>query len=277
MTPTPPDPFDPIDPAILEQVGRRLRLGMGAALLAIPVLILATDLRWTEVLAIPLFAIVFPTLSVAQAPLVRGLMIHREEAYVSSGIAILVMGGVAMGLIALGPGLEAGGLAPLPWGTLGLWTVGLLVGALLLSVVFAPLEKRLWRPAPNPTLDDGLMDALMPRTPEERRLFAGLSLAAGWGEEMAYRGYLPAAFLLLGIPGWWAMGAAAGLFGLLHAYQGLSGVVRTALVGFLLGSSVMLTGSLFPAMAAHALLDLVLGLILGPRILRSRTSGPPVP
>jgi membrane protease YdiL (CAAX protease family) len=270
---TPP----PIDPELMERVGRRLRIGLGLALVAIPVLILGTDLRWTEVLAIPLFAIVFPTLSLAQAPLVRGLIIDREEAYVSSGIAILIMGGVAMGIIALGPGLLASGLAPLPWTTFALWTLGLLTGALLLSLVFAPIERRLWRPSHRNTLDDGLMDTLMPRTPEERRLFAGLSLAAGWGEEMAYRGYLPAAFLLLGIPAWGAMAVAAGIFGLLHAYQGASGVVRTALVGLLLGSSVMVTGSLFPAMAAHALLDLVLGLILGPRILRGQGTGEPNP
>jgi membrane protease YdiL (CAAX protease family) len=117
------------------------------------------------------------------------------------------------------------------------------------------------------------MDALMPKTPEERRLFAGLSLSAGWGEEMAYRGYLPAALMVMGLPAWWAMGVAAGVFGLLHAYQGPSGVVRTAAVGFLLGSSVILTESILPAMAAHALLDLVLGLVLGPRMLKARDQG----
>jgi uncharacterized protein len=116
-----------------------------------------------------------------------------------------------------------------------------------------------------------MVDALLPRTPEERRLFAGLSLAAGWGEEITYRGYVPAALVLAGAGPWAAMGVAAVAFGFLHAYQGPVGVVRTALLGLLLGASVILTGSLFPAMAAHALVDLVLGLVLGPRLLdRSR-------
>jgi membrane protease YdiL (CAAX protease family) len=263
---TPPD----VDAGMFEQIRRRILIGLGLAGALALALTVGTDLGWTGVVGIPLFGVVFPTLAVAQAPLTRILILDREEAYLSSGKAILVLGGIAMALVALGPGLELAGLQFLPFGTFVIWTAGLLVAALLLSVSFEPLERRLWRRSPSGTLEAGLMDALMPRTPEERRLFAGLSLSAGWGEEMAYRGYLPAALVVAGLPVWWAMGAAAAVFGLLHTYQGPSGVVRTAAVGFLLGSSVILTESIFPAMAAHALLDLVLGLVLGPRILRAR-------
>lgn len=267
---TPP----PVDPELFDQIGRRLRIGLAIALAAVPILMFGTDLSWTEVLGIPLFALVFPTLAVAQAPLTRLLILDREDAYLSSGTAILALGGLAMGLVALGPGTEMAGLQPIAPGPFVAWTLGLLVAGLLISVTFQPIEQRMWRASSKEEDASSLMEALLPQTPPERRLFAGLSVSAGWGEEMAYRGYLPAALMVAGIPAWWAMGLASGVFGLLHMYQGPSGVVRTAGVGFLLGSSVLLTGSLLPAMAAHALLDLVLGLVLGPRILKARKSDP---
>jgi len=276
-----PDPEIPDPQAVAGIVGRRLRLGAAFALVLTLALAFGTELPLLEALALPVFLVLFPTLALAQTPLLPYFRFERISAYLSSGFTILIMGALAMALVALGPGADAAGIAWTGAGSFLGWTAALTAGAILLSLAFRPLEARAWRPSEggpegSGTLDDGLIDALLPRTPEERRLFGGLSLAAGWGEEMAYRGYVPAALLVAGLPAWWAFGIAALAFGLLHAYQGPVGVVRTALLGFLLGASVIYTGSIFPAMAAHALVDLVLGLVLGPWIL-SRSSDPTRP
>jgi membrane protease YdiL (CAAX protease family) len=270
--------------ALARAVGRRLRWGAALALAGTLGLAFGTEIPFLEVMALPIFLVVFPTLALAQTPLLHLVPIERRSAYLSSGLTILIMGALAMGLAAVGPGAEAVGIAPMETSAFLGWTAALTVGAVLLSVVFRPLEARAWKRSERGTLDDGMLDALLPRTPEERRLFGGLSLAAGWGEEMAYRGYVPAALVMAGLDPWAAMGLAALAFGFLHAYQGPFGVVRTALLGSLLGASVLLTGSLFPAMAAHALVDLILGLFLGPWLLdrspdpdSDRSSGPPNP
>ena len=56
-------------------------------------------------------------------------------------------------------------------------------------------------------------------------------------------------------------------FGVLHSYQGKLGVVRTGVVGFFMGAAFIYTGSLWPPMVAHALIDLVAGLVLRDRLL----------
>lgn len=272
----PGSPETPDPEALGRIVGRRLRWGATLALGLTLALAFGTDLRILEVIALPVFLVLFPTLALAQTPLLPLVKFERPSAYLSSGFTILIMGALAMGLVALGPGAGAAGIAGLGLGEFLGWTAALTAAALVLSLAFRPLEARAWRRSEGGTLDEGLIDALLPRTPEERRLFGGLSLAAGWGEEMAYRGYVPAALVVAGLPAWWGFSIAALAFGLLHAYQGPVGVVRTALLGLLLGASVIITGSIFPAMAAHALVDLVLGLVLGPWLL-SRSSDPPSP
>jgi membrane protease YdiL (CAAX protease family) len=100
--------------------------------------------------------------------------------------------------------------------------------------------------------------ALLPRTPTERRVFAGLAVTAGICEEVLYRGFGLAALRWLapdlGTTALIALTAVA--FGLAHLYQGPFGVVMTGLVGAYLAWIVIATGSLVPAMLLHALLDL---------------------
>ena len=103
---------------------------------------------------------------------------------------------------------------------------------------------------------------LLPRTAPEKGIFAGLSFIAGFGEEIAYRGFALAwTAQLVGSPI-----AAVGLtslgFGLLHAYQGVLGVFRTGLLGALYAVSVVTTGNLWPAILSHIAVDLLAGLVL---------------
>lgn len=83
---------------------------------------------------------------------------------------------------------------------------------------------------------------------------------AGFGEEFVYRGYLlnRVAQLLGGARRAWLVGlcATAVVFGLGHAYQGASGVIDTALFGFLFGVLYLLAGrNLWVAVIAHGVAD----------------------
>jgi membrane protease YdiL (CAAX protease family) len=118
-----------------------------------------------------------------------------------------------------------------------------------------------------------LLRQLLPRGRKERSVFAMLSIAAGVGEELAYRGYaIPVLAPMMGAPG--AVGLTSVVFGILHGYQGLLGTVRTALVGGILAWGFLTSGSLLPAIIAHSLIDLVAGLLVGERLLPPETSGP---
>jgi membrane protease YdiL (CAAX protease family) len=100
-----------------------------------------------------------------------------------------------------------------------------------------------------------------PLLPAERRdfpAFAVLSTTAGICEEFLFRGYLywyaarfmsPIAAALL----------QAVLFGLGHIYQGRKGVVLTGFAGLFFTGIVAVSGSLWAAMLAHALMDLNAG------------------
>ncbi|MFN8570973.1 MAG: CPBP family intramembrane glutamic endopeptidase [Gemmatimonadaceae bacterium] len=104
--------------------------------------------------------------------------------------------------------------------------------------------------------------AVLPHTREELRWFYALSLTAGVCEELLYRGYLPAV-LAPWLTWWGAALLALVAFGLGHAYQGRAGVLKTTVAGAFFVGVVALTGSLVPAMALHALVDIGSGASVG--------------
>jgi CAAX protease family protein len=106
----------------------------------------------------------------------------------------------------------------------------------------------------------GQLVALLPHTGRELCWFLGCSLTAGFCEEFLFRGY----FIEVFAPwlSWWGAAAlAVPFFGILHAYQGWNGVMRTGGVGVLFTLVVALFGSLLPAIALHALVDIGAGVI----------------
>lgn len=100
----------------------------------------------------------------------------------------------------------------------------------------------------------------MPGDRTERALWAGVSLAAGVGEELSYRGVVFTLLdRLLGDPVAATLGMAI-LFGLAHAVQGWRGVTVTAVYAVIAQALVLWSGSLYVAMAWHVAYDVVAGL-----------------
>ena len=83
--------------------------------------------------------------------------------------------------------------------------------------------------------------------------------AAGFGEELLYRGFLMDRLQRLrGIGGniWLVIFIQAALFGISHGYQSMSGVIVTGVVGFFFGwLRVRCGGNLWACIIAHALVD----------------------
>lgn len=236
-----------------------------AALFAYPPAVaLGYILRLSTVDAFVLAALVapLPLLAVAQVPLAKASLteattLDRSSVYLESATTILLLGGVALAAGLREPGAAALGLGLLPLRVLLAWSCGLLLGAFVLIAFFHALGRAGGMP------DSPLLIALLPETARERCLFVFLSIVAGLGEEVAFRGYVLSQFASLGLSPWGAAIASAVPFGALHAYQGWWGVFRTGFLGFAFASSVVLSGSLWPAVIAHAGLDVVGGLWLG--------------
>lgn len=267
--PTEPGPARP-GPAEFEPAWvRPLVVG---ALVAFPMLTglvwWATPLGVWDALFVVFLLELLPAFSLTQVPLAEGMVAHgmaleRIPVYVTSAAVILFLGWAALVLGAGGEGPELLGMVALPPIQLLLWSAGLTAVALLLLAVFAAASRALGR------TESAVLRALIPRTPAEKGAFVGLSVAAGLGEELAYRAYaIPALAVLVGSP-WAAAALSSVVFGFLHAYQGILGMSRAASLGFVLAASLLVTGSVLPAILAHTAIDVIAGLFLGEQFLNT--------
>src|SRR5580693_1823572 len=112
---------------------------------------------------------------------------------------------------------------------------------------------------------------ILPVTQEERAWFAFVSVTAGICEEILYRGFL-IRYLSNGpwhAGLWIALAIASISFGLAHGYQGLCGIIGTAVLGAAIAMLFMASGSLWLPMALHAIIDLRILLLLRPGDLAS--------
>ncbi len=210
-----------------------------------------------------------PLNGIAQATMARGATdIARIPVYASSAVLIIVLGAAS----AIVGGLEAGpaslGLVPLDPPSLAAWTV------MIVAAVLGLMMLSTWVARSTGLRDAPLLARLLPRTRFERACFAGLSLVAGTGEEIAYRGYAMSALGAMSVGPWMAAAITSVAFGLLHSYQGARGTVTTGVAGFVFAASFILAGSVWPAIAAHVIIDLIAGLVLGERLLTHGDGGP---
>ena len=174
--------------------------------------------------------------------------------------AVLVAG--APGLTAADVGLRwprlAGGAAP--------YTVAGAVGLAGSLALLAGLRYRIDRGAEVVAPAEVL--ALIPRTTAERRAFASVSITAGVCEEVLYRGLLLAVAVAVwpDIPAVRLVLLSGIAFGLAHAYQGVPGMLTTAVLGASLAVLYVGSGSLLLPVLYHVLVDLrVLVLAVGRR------------
>lgn len=146
----------------------------------------------------------------------------------------------------------------LPIGKAGLF--GLLFDVALLGLFVYLLFFRAISPAriaelrePSPGRDT------LPETAGALALYSIAGVAAAICEELLFRGFL--FWLLTPVIGvWGALLASSALFGLGHAYQGTSGIIRTTFIGLALGTGYALTHSLWWLMVMHVIVNLYTGL-----------------
>lgn len=196
-----------------------------------------------------------PALMILQARLLDQLPAEaeREGVYFSSALAVWILAILAMlaakhsGLTRTDLRLETISTAVL-LGSAGLTTLaGLVIMAAGRALDVSESE---------------LVDYLIPRTTPEKIAFAGLSVSAGIAEELVFRSFLIAVIHHASGSLTMAVAISVAAFAVTHAYQGLLGVLRVILLGLILTAPFLITGSVYPSMIAHVVLDLLAGLVL---------------
>lgn len=108
----------------------------------------------------------------------------------------------------------------------------------------------------------GDLSSLAPQSATENRYFFLVSITAGICEEVLYRGILMGALIpALGL--WSAVALSSVVFGMGHMYQGLTGIVKTTLLGLLMALLTVFSGSLLVAILLHVVIDLTSGRMMG--------------
>lgn len=209
---------------------------------------------WTTILVA-----VLPPLSILQArALAQVELPPRLALYAQSALSLWILAGATLLVVAIGDIDTASiGLRALPLPELLVWTGALTVGGVLVMLAAHWIGVR----------ESATLAGLLPQTAAERLAFVGLSVTAGICEELVFRGFLiPAIGAAVGSMVVAAVIAAA-VFGLVHAYQGFPGALRAATLGALLSVVLLATGSIVPAILAHAAIDVIGGFWLGPRLI----------
>jgi hypothetical protein len=110
---------------------------------------------------------------------------------------------------------------------------------------------------------DPAVRLFMPTTRRQRALWLAVAAMAGISEEATYRGVLFALLWMVTGSGIAAALLAAVAFGVSHAVQGWRTAGIVTLIALLLHGLVAFSGTLYPAIVAHALYDMIAGLTYG--------------
>ncbi len=184
---------------------------------------------------------------------------NRESALAMAGIPLalrfyamllpqVVLGGVAV-VTGLVEGIE---LFPRQAPTMMSWVAGLVFLAVALILVWPHWHRSVEEHKPTWRL-------FAPTTKRERRMWVALSLSAGIGEELVWRGVLPA--LVATVTGSLAFGVFVSVvsFALAHAIQGPRSVLAIAAIAAAFHALVFVSGSLYVAMVVHFVYDVIAG------------------
>ena len=110
---------------------------------------------------------------------------------------------------------------------------------------------------------DRAVQFLFPHGRAEIALWISLSVTAGICEEALFRGYLQRQFMALTKNAPLGILLSAVMFGLSHAYQGLGHAMQIGVLGAMSGILAYWRKSVRPGMIAHALQDIMGGLLAG--------------
>jgi membrane protease YdiL (CAAX protease family) len=147
------------------------------------------------------------------------------------------------------------------------FVAGVLIGLLLMIALSALQARR--SAAIQEKMEKAFLrlSFILPLTGEERTWWIFVSLTAGSCEEILYRGFLIHYFTAAPFhaPLAVALIVSSVIFGAAHLYQGVAGVISTAILGLIFGVIFITTGTLVIPMVLHALIDLRILLILRPK------------
>lgn len=110
---------------------------------------------------------------------------------------------------------------------------------------------------------DSRVGSLLPTNGFQTVLWIILSGAAGFVEELCYRGYLQQQALAVTGSSLVAIGIQALLFAASHSYQGLKSTIVVLVLGLVFGVAAYLRKGILPVIIAHSLYDAVEGLLAG--------------
>gem|GEM_PF-1019912 len=115
---------------------------------------------------------------------------------------------------------------------------------------------------------------IAPVTARDWLWYVPVALSAGICEEFLYRGYAlhVVAALTHSLVAGVVVSTAA--FGIAHMYQGRRGVIGTTVFGLVFAFVVVVWGSLWPCMIAHALQDLIGGALVSRRLASMPEANP---
>ena len=145
----------------------------------------------------------------------------------------------------------------------GFWftTVTLVLSGLFFAYglrnLVSSLASAKFREAAEQQMENSVLNAIIPRNRKEKQIFVFLSFSAGVCEEIIYRGLLLFALFSMfpDIPIFLIVLIQSVLFGISHLYQGIQGIVVTAIVGSLFMCLFLVTNSLILPMALHFFID----------------------
>jgi len=184
---------------------------------------------------------------------------NRESALAMAGIPLalrfyaMLLPQVILGLVAVATGLVEGiELFPLRAPSWSSWLAGAVFVLASLALVRPHWRRSVEEQKPTWRL-------FAPTNRRERRMWVGLSLSAGVGEELVWRGVLPVLLTTLFGSALIAIGLSVASFALAHAIQGLRSVLAIAAIAGAFHVLVFVSGSLYVAMVAHFVYDVVAG------------------
>lgn len=239
----------------------------------------ALQLAIIDHLVFLLLGVAIPLLGISSQQRLRSLTFDtalKTSLYFSNSIALIAMASVVLAVWSFMGRPPAG---------LGLTYTALPARAWYVLAAFAALyaadmayEARQLAAKPQKLARWRTRLPFLPETKAEFHAFIPLALSAGICEEIVFRGYFISYWqaLLSSVPGseWLAVLLPAAIFGLTHQYQGAGAVLKVVLMATLFGLFLVWSGTLYPLIAAHALVD-IMGGYLSWRLAASAGSDQP--